>query len=214
LVGHYVNYCKLISPDHDHLVPADQFRLFAVCVRYPEKLARDCTLTGVTDGVYDLDYFDSTLRVIVTNELAQSEHNAMLHLFSYQQERLDYGRRHYRQQNPETTTFLRQLFARYAQEGFNVPYTFKEGVREAVIEILREEPDILSAVPVEKRLEGVPAEKRLEGVPVEKRLEGVPSEELLRALPPEKQEELRKLLQAVSPAPAATTTTDPGAKPS
>lgn len=35
LVGHYVNYCKQVSPDFDHLLPQEHFRLFAVSVRHP-----------------------------------------------------------------------------------------------------------------------------------------------------------------------------------
>lgn len=204
LVGHSVNYCKLISPDQDHLVPEDQFRLYAVCVRYPEKLARRCTLTELAGGVYDVGYFGSTLRLIVTNELAQSEHNAMLHLFSYQQERLDYGSRHYKPYCPDTTSFLDRLFARYAQEGFIVPYTYEEGVRDA-------RREIASEMPMEELLALIPVEKRLEGVPTERRLEGLSNEELLRALSPQRQEELRKLLQAGPPAaPPESKPADPG----
>jgi hypothetical protein len=214
LVGHYVNYRKQVSPDFDHLLPEEDFRLFAVCVRSPEKLAKGCALDTVQPGVYRIAFFDSALRLVVVNELPEAEHNAMLYLFSYQQDRLDYGGRHYRRYCPDTSTFLVQLYAKYAQEGFDVPFTYEQGIQEAVAEILRDMPTealrkavpvekLLEAVPVEKRLEGVPAEVLLPHVPPEKRVEGMSGEELLRALSPERQEELRRLLRASAP-PVAT----------
>ena len=39
LTGHYVNYRKQVSPSVDELLPEEQFRLFAVCARYPHNLA-------------------------------------------------------------------------------------------------------------------------------------------------------------------------------
>jgi hypothetical protein len=39
LVGHYVNYRKQCSPSLDELLPENDFRLFAVCARFPQNLA-------------------------------------------------------------------------------------------------------------------------------------------------------------------------------
>jgi hypothetical protein len=89
--------------------------------------------------------------------------------------------------SPQTSTFPHQLFAKYAQEGFAVPFTYEQALQEAREEILRE----------------TPAEKLLERVPVEKRVEGMSGEELLRVLSPQTQEELRRLLQA-GPPPASS----------
>jgi hypothetical protein len=35
LTGHYVNYRKQISPSLEKLLPEQEFRLYAVCSRYP-----------------------------------------------------------------------------------------------------------------------------------------------------------------------------------
>jgi hypothetical protein len=206
LVGHYVNYRKQVSPD---LSPEDDFRLFAVCVRYPEKLANRCALQRLQEGVYRIEFFDASLRLIVTNELAREEHNAMLHLFSYKEDLLRYGEQHYRPYSPQTTTFLHQLYAQYALEGI-MPFTYEQGVQEALQDIIRGMPvekriegvpveKLLEHVPPEKRLEGVPVEKRLEGVPLEKRLEGLSLEEILNALPPQAREELLRRTQGSAP---------------
>lgn len=50
LVGHFVNYRKQFSPSLDALLPLEDFRLFAVCARYPYKLAQRVELTADTGG--------------------------------------------------------------------------------------------------------------------------------------------------------------------
>ena len=44
LVGHYVNYRKQISPSADNLLPVEDFRLYGVCTREPQKLQRPACL--------------------------------------------------------------------------------------------------------------------------------------------------------------------------
>src|SRR5947209_10560917 len=44
LVGHYVNYRKQSSPSQDGLLPEADYRLFAVCARFPQNLAQTVPL--------------------------------------------------------------------------------------------------------------------------------------------------------------------------
>lgn len=82
LVGHYVNYRKQISPTMDDLLSETDFQLFAVCVRFPQGLTKQTTLTPVRPGVYEARHFTGTIRLVVVHELPEEEHNALLHLFS------------------------------------------------------------------------------------------------------------------------------------
>src|SRR5437899_979050 len=43
LTGHYVNYRKHVSPSFSRLLPEEDFRLFAVCSRFPHNLAGSAT---------------------------------------------------------------------------------------------------------------------------------------------------------------------------
>src|SRR5207237_302074 len=115
-----------------------------------------------------------------------SENNAMLHLFSYQEDLLRYGGRHYRPYSEQTSTFLHQLFAQYAQEGFLMSFTYEQGIRDARKEIVK------SMSPEERKeiVKTLPAEELLECVPVEKRLEGLSDEQIRAALPPQMREAL------------------------
>lgn len=187
LVGHYINYRKQVSPSMQQLLPEADFRLFAVCVRFPQALASQVTLTRVQPGVYQAHHFTGVIRLIVIHELPLHEHNALFHLFSAQTELLRYGTTHYRMRSEETSTLLLQLFQRYRLEATLMTDLLRQMADETIAELLKELPveKRLEGVPVEKRLEGVPVEKRLEGVPAEKRLEGMALDDLLAALSPE-----------------------------
>jgi len=91
LIGHFVNYRKQASPSLADLLPETDFRLFAVCARYPEQLARRVPLTRLSEGVYEVECLGLRIRVIVVSQLPQHENNAMLHLFSATRELLHYG---------------------------------------------------------------------------------------------------------------------------
>lgn len=51
LMGHYVNYRKQISPSLKKLLPVEDFRLYAVSTRAPEKLATEVSLAQLKKGV-------------------------------------------------------------------------------------------------------------------------------------------------------------------
>src|SRR6266851_5536922 len=50
LTGHYVNYRKQVSPSLKSLLPEEEFRLYAVCSRYPNNLAGVVDLKTVQTG--------------------------------------------------------------------------------------------------------------------------------------------------------------------
>lgn len=172
LLGHYVNYRKQLSNRGQPLLPEDQFRLLAVCVRYPQQLATQIPLEQVQAGVYQARHFSGMVRLVVVHQLPQTEHNALLHLFSARQEAIDYGRRHYRPQSPMTSQFLGQLWGQYRQEGLVMPYTVEDFRRE-VIEDLLKDPEVMRLM-----LQKVPSEEKLKGLTAEERLKGLTREEL------------------------------------
>lgn len=203
LLGHYVNLRKQVSPSTDEadLLQAADFRLFAVCARFPRNLADDgVTLRGVQEGVYEVEALSRRVRVIVTGQLPRQEQNAMLHMYSANGELLAYGIHHYRVRSPETSTLLMRLYHRYRKEELIMPDALEELTQQTIDELLASLPAerLLKVVSDKDRLEGVSVEKRLEGVPVEKRLEDVPVEEVLAALPmsPEVRQAVLRLLKA------------------
>lgn len=168
LVGHYINYCKRVSPSLSALLPASDFRLFAVSARHPDGLAREMALSPVAAGVYDGVGFGLTVRVVVANELPLAQHNAILHLFSASQELIQFGRDHYRPQEG-ASTILNLLFGAYREDP-TMSEKLKEFLDRSIAELLK-------------------------SLPAEERLKGVSAEELLRALPPETLEALKKRIR-------------------
>jgi hypothetical protein len=211
LIGHYVNVRKQVSPsmDEDQLLAEEEFRLYAVCVRYPQQLASQVPLERVVEGVYEVQVLTSRIRIVVVNQLPRQENNAMLHLFSTQAELLSYGVEHYRIHSGETSTLLLQLYERYREEEVIVPNPLEEFTRETIDRLLQELPaekrregltikeclQLLRSQPAGKPLAGLSAEERqrlLEGIPLEKRLEGLTPEERLKGL---SDEEIERVLQ-------------------
>src|SRR6266700_170549 len=129
LIGHFVNYRKQSSPSLADLLPETDFRLFAVCARYPEQLARRVPLKRLSEGVYEVECLGLRIRVVVVSQLPQHENNAMLHLFSATRELLRYGQEHYRPRSPETSTLLYTLFNAYSEDP-DMADKLKEFVRQ------------------------------------------------------------------------------------
>ena len=177
LLGHYVNYRKQISPDFDDLLPADRFRLFGVCARFPDGLSQRVALSSIQEGVHEVTWGVTPIRIIVAGRLPETEPNALLHLFSASVPLLEYGRTHCRIQSPQTSSLLADLFKGYRVEGLTMPITMEEFLRQA-----------------EKRaVLGAPVEIRLEGLTPEQRLEGLTPEQVLQKMSPEEREKLRRL---------------------
>lgn len=182
LVGHYVNFRKQVSPTMKELLPESDFKLFAVCVRFPQSLTRHTTLTSVQPGVYEARHFTGTIRIVVVHELPQEEHNSLLHLFSTRVDLLQYGTRHYHIRSGETSTLLIQLLNRFRLEAALMPDLLEQFAKDTIDELIRE-------LPAEKRLE------LLRQFPAEKRLEGLSADELLKAMPLETRAALAKRLK-------------------
>lgn len=107
LIGHYVAYRKLVSPKPSDLLPEDQFRLYAVCARFPQRIANQIALEKRQAGVYDCQWGTDTVRIVVAGQLPPEEHNAPLHLFSASPELVGFASGAYRQHSERTSKVLR-----------------------------------------------------------------------------------------------------------
>jgi hypothetical protein len=188
LVGHYVNYRKQVSPTMQDLLPETDFRLFAVCARHPQNLARQEMLTPVREGVYDVRVVHLTIRVIVIAQLPQEEQNAMLLLFSAKAELVRYAVAHYRPYSTETSTLLLKMLRAYREDP-EMANKLEEFVTQTIDELLKE-------LPAEKKLQGLSPKERVRGLSLEERVEGLSPEELRALL-----EALQRRLQSNGPSP-------------
>ena len=153
LLGHFVNYRKLLTPTKEPLCPCNWFRLFAVCTRFPRDLAGQFPLTAVEKGVYEVGWGGRIIRVIVLNEVEKSERNALWHLFSGIPEQVQYGAEQYQWQQKGVKTMLRDLFVKYRVEGVEMSYSTNDYLRELAEEFIQQaSPEdramVMSHVPV------------------------------------------------------------------
>ena len=184
LCGHYVNYRKQISPSPDNLLPAGDFRLFAVSARFPESLARRIKFSeSGTDGVCDVKWGTLDIRVVVTGRVERSERNALWMMFSADPGKVRFGAESYKWKTP-VSTVMNRLFEKYQAEGVAVmPYTmedFQREVKEEVMNSLTGEDidNLLKKLAPEDRLKGLRPEDRLKGLRPEDRLKGLRPEEI------------------------------------
>jgi hypothetical protein len=172
-------------------LPEDEFRLYAVCSRYPHNLASAVALRPLQAGVYECRRGTDEIRVIVANELPRTENNALLHLLSASPEQVRYGVAHYRQRAEETSTLLDQLYQGYQREGLAMPYTMEDFRCEYILEHLAELPPDVRR----KALQRLSAVELLEALSPEERREALKAlspEERLADLSPEVIEEYLK----------------------
>src|SRR5262245_27736713 len=72
LTGHYVNYLKQLLPPKQPLLPETDFRLYAVCGRYPHNLASTVEFQELRPGVYQCRRGSDVIRVIVVGRLPRT----------------------------------------------------------------------------------------------------------------------------------------------
>jgi hypothetical protein len=164
LIGHYVAYRKLVSASPSALVSEDQFRLYGVSARFPQKLAGQVPWQERQPGVYDCWWGLDRIVVIAAGELPCQAHNAPLHLFSASPELVAFGRGAYRRRSETTSLLLQGLFEQFRAEGFAMAYTMEDFRRDYFKKKFaqmtpQEQQDILQALPTESRLAGLSEEQ-------------------------------------------------------
>jgi len=130
LIGYYVNYRKQTSPSLNKLLPKEQFRLYGVSTRFPQKLAELVQLDPLQPGVYEVIWGVQRIRVIVLSEIPQAEHNAIWNLFSAIREKVASGAAQYRHHPSDISSIINDLFKNYELEGLVMPYTMEDYQRE------------------------------------------------------------------------------------
>jgi hypothetical protein len=190
LIGHYVAYRKLVSRSPSELLPEEQFRLYAVCARYPHNLACQVPWQQQQAGVYHCRWGTDLVHVIVAGQLPREAHNAPLHLFRASPELVEFACGAFTPRSENTSGVLQQLLTSLEKEGFAMSYTMEDFKRDYIKKEFptltpQEQQEVLQSLPPEKRREMLQAllvEEWLAGLSVEERLAGLSEEEIQRYL--------------------------------
>ncbi len=151
LLGHYVNYRKQISPTLDDLLPENDFCLYAVCTRFPQKLSSQMTLHDVCEGVYEVRWGLRRIRIIVLSKIPPTPNNALWDLFSANPEKVQYGAHQYHWRIPDHSTTIYRLYEIYNVEGMDMAYTYEDFYRDFT-------KQHLNWLTMEERLHGISTE--------------------------------------------------------
>ncbi len=164
LTGHYVNYRKQCTPRGQPLLPESDFRLFAVCSRFPQNLADNLRLELVKPGVYNRQRGTDRIRVIVAGQVSNEPQYAPFQLFSASVDKVEYGAGNYQQRSEDANSLLSNLLDKYRGEGISVSYTMADFRREVVKEhfkdlTLEEQRQLVQNLTPEVRLAGLSREE-------------------------------------------------------
>ncbi|MGE0083980.1 MAG: hypothetical protein AB7S75_06115 [Desulfococcaceae bacterium] len=183
LIGHFVNYRKQISPSLKKLLPKEDFRLYAVCTKYPAKLAKEVPLKALKAGVYDLRWGIRDIRVIVSSQTEKEERNAVWLMFSAVAESVHYGFSRYRGKLDEMSIAIRDLFTNYQTEGIiAMPYTiedYRREIKERALKMMTPD-DVIRAFPAEEIFKRFSPEEIFKRFSPEERLRGLSAEDVFR----------------------------------
>ena len=148
------------------MMPESNFKLYAVCTRFPKKLEQQLALHRVSQGVYDIVWGTDTIRLIVLSQIPNDAHNAIWRLFSAKRESVIQARDQYKMNQPEISTIIQNLFEIYQQEKIDVSYTIQDYQKEYVSDHLNLLPvaDVLNHYSAEDRLNGLTADEILDKV--------------------------------------------------
>ncbi|HEV3078826.1 MAG TPA: hypothetical protein VGY66_03580 [Gemmataceae bacterium] len=159
MAGHGVNYRKFVSPDLDHLLPEDQFRLLAASMHFPRQLASRVTLQPQGPGAYDVIWGVDTIRILVLREMPEAEQNIVWNLFSGDQKRIATAFQRLQPRLQSYSSLVNELLEYYGLEGIAMPYTMEDFEREVAQKVLKK-------LTPEQRLEGLSPKELLSHVPL------------------------------------------------
>ena len=152
-----MNYRKQCTPWGQPLLPEAEFRLYAICSRFPQNLAAAGIWRPLQDGVYECHRGTDVIRVVVANDLPRTDNNAVLHLLSAAPDQIRFGATHYQRRSAVTSTLIDEILKGYQQEGLDMPYTLEDFRRDYVKKHLKD-------LTLEERLEGLSPAERVQGL--------------------------------------------------
>ena len=187
LIGHMVSYRKLVSPSPVKLLPREQFQMYGISTRYPEKLRSEVKLEERQPGVHELALgTGSKVRILVLAEMPDAPRNAVWKIFSGKAEKVKAALNEYEPRTPEFGLVRSALVSHYGIGDAEMSYTVEDFKKD----FIRHNLDVL---PPEERLRGMSPEDRLRGMSPEERLRGMSPEELTSRL------SLEERLRGMSP---------------
>jgi hypothetical protein len=180
LGGHYVNYRKQVSPSFDELIPQEQFRLYGITTHEPVQLIKTFNPKKISEGVWELQWEEVCIRLIVLPQIPKGPHNDLWRLFSARADIVEEARTHYETcyQDSEHSVLMQMLYEYYLKEKLPMTYTRQQFEEDFVL----------------AHLKSVSPEKILKQYSPEEVLKQYSPEQLLKGFSPEQRIQIKALL--------------------
>ncbi len=137
------------------LLPIEQFRLYAVITRFPQGLAT--TLTKIQAGVYETQWGNHTIRILVLSEFPETPNNVFWQLYSANSRKIYTAKLNYQHKLNKVGSIINRLFEFYKMEGVVMTYTVDDYVKDHLNVLSPEE--IFQKFSTEERLMGLSVEE-------------------------------------------------------
>jgi len=180
LGGHYVNYLKQVCPSFDELIAENEFRLYGITTHEPVQLIKTFNPKKISEGVWELQWEDVCIRLIVLPQIPKGPHNDLWRLFSARPDLIEEARTHYETcyQDSEHSVLMQMLYEYYLKEKLPMTYTRQQFEEDFVLAHLK-------SVSPEKILKQYSPEDRLRDLAPEDRLRDLSPEQVLKQFSPE-----------------------------
>jgi hypothetical protein len=188
LTSYYVLFRKMISPDQDKLISEEEFKLYGISTRFPEKLKKQELLEYKNPGVYEITRGSKKIEILIICEMPREKKAALWQMFNTKTEMIEYGLSEYKWKREDYRKLVfTELVMKYQEEGIKMSYTEKDFKRDVAL-------DIIGFLSTEERLQGLRPEERLQGLRPEERLQGLQAEQILKNL---SAEEIKAYLRSI-----------------
>ncbi len=198
LICYFKLYQTSERASDERRIDPDQIRLIALATRYPRKMMKRKWIgkKKIKNGVWDLMYGGTPIRLIVIQKLKLEKQNANILLFSSKKAQVQYGKANHSLGDSRYLGLMSKLFIRFSLGGLDMGKLYDwswEGVSKDIRENEQLLQGFLSGLGAEKVTKFLPPKEVLNQYTPEQRLQDVPVEDRLKGL---SEAEIEKLIQA------------------
>jgi hypothetical protein len=179
LTGYYVLFRKMISPDQKKLLPEEEFKLYGIATRFPEKLNKQEALEYKSPGVYEIKRGSRKIEILVIFEMPREKRAALWQMFNIKPDMIEYGLSEYKWKREDyRKAVLNELIEKHKEEGIQMSYTEQDFFRDVAFDTIR-------YLTPEERLQGLKPEDIVRNFEADQVLRSFNPEDRLKGLSPE-----------------------------
>jgi len=182
----------------------NEFRLYGITTHEPVQHIKTFNPKKISEGVWELQWEEVCIRLIVLPQIPKGSHNDLWRLFSARADIVEEARTHYETcyQDSEHSILMQMLYEFYLKEKLPMTYTRQQFEEDFVLAHLKSvSPEkILKQYSPEDRLRDLAPEQVLKQYSPDQVLKQFSPDQVLKGLSPEQLIQIKALLEQKKPA--------------